>query len=408
MQYYINLNRTREIKDIPFGFKTKHFTINPEGELSSSLTFLTTTEWIPVYSVLRTSTNKIIVSEIDSLLEQPVLLKIEDNKVLDASDSFFGEANNGRDCIRQMDNYSEAIIECNFQNNEVSYNPFDYIRGDIRSTGIARYNHKFNFTIVKAGDQYTVTLKPKASASFDFYVEFGGNICPKIVSKDVTLSGCKFVLFYSGTSNILFGTSTVTFANYTSNVTVPYGSYQIKSDGKGCLAVSCDRKTEVTSIVLETPDFQVVSPSVLDLAGKVQIATNFNNTMNSLDAVKANIQDAIDKLGQYADLIAQINFTKVVTDNPFKNFSQLRKDVDDLLEKLNSTTHQVPVVPKCSGVFGSVGCFFENALSTLIIVAVAIGAGIIIYFIAVKTKCHKKISKKFKKKKKDNKVELMN
>jgi len=200
-----------------------------------------------------------------------------------------------------------------------------------------------------------------------------------------------FGVFYTGKSTVNFGTQLISFVNTTVNVTVNYGSYQIQTDGKSCLAVSCDRTSEVTQIVLETPNFSVVSPDILSLAGKIQLASDFNQTLNSLDGIKSSINESIAKIKAYAELLSQVNFSKVVTDNPFKNFTDLRADVDRLLALMNSNNNTPSAVTSdaCTGVFASVGCFFTKAASTLIAVAVCIVVLIVVYCIIKHTKCKK-------------------
>jgi len=238
----------------------------------------------------------------------------------------------------------------------------------------------------------TVTLKPLPDVDFDFYIEFDGNVCPTITSKVTLLNGCQFGVFYTGTNAVIFGSQPVTFVNNTATVTVSYGNYQIETDGKACLALACDRTTSVTQIVLTTPNFQVVSPDVLSLAGKIQLAENFNQTLNSIDSIKAEINDSITKINSYAALLKTINFTSVVTDNPFANFSALRADVEALLAQMNSNNGtQAPQTSGCTGVFASAACFFEQAANTLIAVAVCIGVLIIVYCILKHTKCKKNL-----------------
>jgi len=400
MQYYINQSTARNLQNIPFGFKTKHFTVNTFGELSSSLEFVSTSDWLQVYQVVRKSKNTIMVSEIDELVSYPVLFYMDNNVVIDASDSFYGEGNNGRDCIKQKTDYEEYIVNCNFQNNEKSYFPIDFLLGETRTNGIARYVNKFDFSIQKTTDRYTVTLKPKDEADFDFYIEFEGNVCPKIISRNISLTGCVFQLEYTGTNGVLFGTNSVPFTGSQANVSVAFGNYEIKSGTKNCLVISCSYDKEVTSIKLTTPDFQLISANTLNMAGKIELVQDFNRTKNSIELIQSQLNSTISEIQYYSELIGTINFTDVVTNNPFTNFSKLRAEVDALVEKMNSKNKTDDAVQENScgrkGIFGDVLCFFDRAASTLIVIAIVVISIIVIYFVIVKTKCYK-IFKKHKK-----------
>lgn len=51
MAYWINTTNVT-VKNIPFGYRMNQFTINPDGNLSSSLEFVYTDAWVPVYRFL--------------------------------------------------------------------------------------------------------------------------------------------------------------------------------------------------------------------------------------------------------------------------------------------------------------------------------------------------------------------
>jgi len=374
--------------------------VNTGGELSSSLEFVSTSDWVQVYQVVRKSKNAVLVSEIDELVNYPVLFYMDNDVVIDASDSFYGEGNNGRDCIRQKTDYEEYIVNCNFQNNEKSYFPIDYLLGETRTNGIARYVNKFNFTIEKNADRYTVTLKPKDEADFDFYIEFEGNVCPKIISRNISFTGCVFQLEYTGVSSVLFGANPVLFTGSQANVSVAFGNYEIKSGTKNCLVVACSYDKDVTSIKLTTPDFQLISANALNTAGKIQLVQDFNRTKTSIDTIQTQLINSIIQIQEYSELIAKINFTQVLTDNPFKNFSLLRAEVDALVDKMNSKNKTDAVVHESNcartGPFGNILCFFDRAASTLIVIGIVILAVAIIYVVIVKTKCYR-VFRKIKK-----------
>jgi len=353
-----------------------------------------------VYTVVRKSKNTVLVSEIDELLAYPVLFYMDNDIVIDASDSFYGEGNNGRDCIIQKPDYQDYIVNCNFQNNEKSYFTTDFLNGEAQTNGIARYINKFNFTIQKNADRYIVTLIPKDSADFDFYVEFDGNICPKIISRNITFSGCDFQLEYTGASSVLFGTQNVQFTGSEARLSVAFGNYEIKAGTKNCLVVSCSYDNDLTSITLTTPDFELISANSLNNAGKIELVQDFNRTKNSIDSIQTQINSTIDQIKYYSDLVGQINFTAVYLNNPFTNFSILRAQVDQLVDKMNSKnkTDSSSSSNSCgrTGPFGGVLCFFDRAASTLIVIAVIVAAVIVIYVVIVKTKCYKVFTKRGK------------
>jgi len=250
----------------------------------------------------------------------------------------------------------------------------------------------FNFNITGDASGYTVTLTCKPDVSFDFYVDFNGILCPQITSKTILLQGCSFGLFYTGTDPVYFGDTLLTYTKFVTNFTVPYGSYEIKSLAKGCLAVTCDRLTEVTQISLETPNFQVIPPDTLTLNDKINLASDFNQTVGTISSIKQSIEDSINKITEYSNLISQINFTKVVADNPFKNFTELRAQVDALVKEMSNGDYNPPQPPTgCNtGAFGSIVCFFENAATTIIVIAIAAGVLIVVLIVVKQTKCLKK------------------
>jgi len=345
------------------------------------------------------STNAVMVEEIDELQKFPVAFDLDNEIALDASDSFFGKGVNGRNCIQEEDDYEDYIVDCSFQNNAVSYFTDDYLRGIAQTTGIARYVQKFNFTMETVADKKVVTLNPREETSYYFYIEFPGNVCPKINQKISTLSGCNFTLYYTGTQTAKFGESTLSFTNNYANIIVPFGNYPIVTNGKTCLVVACDVTNKVTQISLTTPGYELVSQDSLSTSGKINLISDFNRTKNNLDNVRSQLNVSISELQNYEELLKSINFSKIVTDNPFKNFTSLRADVDYLISQiLNKSYNERPSGHSCAevGVFGSAQCFFEDALSSLIIVSIIVGALIIIYVILVKRKAIKNIFKKKK------------
>lgn len=59
-------------------------------------------------------------------------------QVVDESDAFFGEANNGRDCIRKSDHYDYDLLSCFYQNDQKGYTAAQYLTGLVQTSGIAR------------------------------------------------------------------------------------------------------------------------------------------------------------------------------------------------------------------------------------------------------------------------------
>jgi hypothetical protein len=76
----------------------------------------------------------VFVNSIDT-----VLFNIDGTSIVDESDNFFGEGNNGRDCIRKSDTYPFDLTSCFFQNNQQYYTADEYLKGTLLSLYFMHY-----------------------------------------------------------------------------------------------------------------------------------------------------------------------------------------------------------------------------------------------------------------------------
>jgi len=192
--YYVNPPLIT-IPNIPRGYRLNQFTINAYGELASSIEFVYTDTWLPVYSIVKTSVNRIITDEISLLENGLVLFYMDSTTVIDESDAMFGQGNNGRDCIQKSTQYDYDLLNCYFQNDSPSYLPDIYFSGALTTSGISRYNHKFDFAM-NTDDGFEFTLTPKKDSDFSYYIEMDGNLCPVVLDQVTRTSGCTIKLQY--------------------------------------------------------------------------------------------------------------------------------------------------------------------------------------------------------------------
>jgi len=376
---------------VPRGYILTQFTINLDGELSSSIEFVYTDQWLPVYTVARTSTNTIIADEIRALEGSKVLFYIDGSLVIDESDSFFGKGINGRDCIQKSDTYEYNLINCFFQNDNNMYTPNDYLNGIITTTGISRYNRKFDFVVYDDTDPYTFTLTPKSSSDYSYFVQLNETVCPKLLNQQTGNSQCIISLLYSGTKQVVLTSSNSTdipivpiWNGTVSNFPVGLSSWIVTVGGTKCYVLHCHQTATVSTVTLDFPDVEIISQS--DLALQTKIDLSISKTINDTITKMRNTQESagiiIDNIQQLREQLASINFN--VSDIiPFQNFTDLRKDVDDLINALGDDT---PQDTKCEGPWNSVVCFFQDFASTLIIVAVVLVVVVIGFIIFKKRK----------------------
>eukprot|EP01125_Pyxidicula_operculata_P004674 TRINITY_DN1755_c0_g1_i1.p1 TRINITY_DN1755_c0_g1~~TRINITY_DN1755_c0_g1_i1.p1 ORF type:complete len:960 (+),score=259.04 TRINITY_DN1755_c0_g1_i1:141-3020(+) len=396
LSYYIN-NNPRVIPKIPSGYRINQFTINPEGELSSSLEFVYTSSWVWVYQIARTSSNAIITDEVSELEGDLVLFQLDStkNKVVDESDAFFGEGNNGRDCIRKADHYDYDVNDCFFQNDQKAYTANEYLTGLVKTTGIARYTNKYDFLlsdqVVNNQPSYSFTLKPKNDADFNFYIEMDGAICPKMVNRVASPSGCKFTFFYKGLeSATLEGNSVINmnFVKTLANVSTSFGVWHLKINNKECLLVNCLYETTTSTVSLQTPNVQIVSADDVAVGNTVfkYIDESLNNTLTNMANVKTQALENANEAQNIISALASIDFnvTKLF---PYEDFSALRASVYARINNISGTQED----SACPGIFGGIECFFKDFASRLITIGIILAVVVGSYFVCFKLGLYKRI-----------------
>lgn len=415
MQYYINSTAV-VLPDIPRGFKLNQFTINPDGELASSLEFMYTPEWALMYEVQRISIdtetsnngNRVIVDEVDILDGSKVLflLKESENRVIDASDSIYGQGNNGRDCI-QVDlatdpaqaQFDHDLTDCFFQNDKTGYDIGNYVKGLVTTTGIARFTSKFDLSISpttttiasKDFPSYTFALTPRPVADFNFYIVTHPEICPQISSRSILPDGtCRFRIFYKGSSTVSLGSYAVApedVGSFYGTVQVPPSDapYTLNAAGTDCLRVTCRQTLNSTYVALETPSFQIISADdmALETSVRVNLDELMQGSLSQLSGVEAQVFAAMDNIAHITYLLDSINFN-VSQLYPYEDFTDLRNNVDGVVAQVGSNY--------CSGPFESMMCWLRSSASILIAVGISLVVVGIICIIA-KTKAGKKLKK---------------
>jgi len=398
MNYYFSSTPT-VIPNVPRGFSLNEFTVNPAGELASSLEFVYTEQWVWVYQILRVSNNTIVVDEATALDGSLVLFNLNGSSIVDESDSFFGQGNNGRDCIQQASTYEYDLTSCFFQNDQSSYPVDQYLLGNVVTTGIARYTNKFEFLLNTWGTtlggqpfmSYEFSLIPLDTADFTFSINStgDGSLCPKLIFSNSTLQTCTYMFFYTGGGTVTFGqlqsstSNTVTFgSNFISNAVAAttFLSYQISVNTVQCLILTCSNGNTVNITDVSTQKFDLVLASDLALNESVAFVTSqtaasvaqLNGIQDTVDQAKANLTYIQNALG-----ILDFNTTKIV---PYQDFQALREKTDALINSLSPAGTR----DCANGVFGSVGCWFEDAMSTLIILAIVIAVAIGLYCLCIK------------------------
>jgi len=404
MQYYFP-STPSVVTDIPRGYKLNQFTVNPVGELASSLEFVYTQDWAYVYKILRTSNNTIIVDEVDALDGSLVLFNLKGNNIVDESDSFYGKSNNGRDCIQKASTYDYDLTSCFFQNDEKSYPVDKYLLGNVRTTGIARYTNKFSFGLntwntTLAGQpfsSYQFVLSPLDTADFSYTIEYQGTICPKLVSSTSTLQSCSYQFYFPGSATVTFGrdktsASTLTFDSNHMATTAPVnyasgGGQSITNflyvNGAQCLFIGCSysaNNNAQSSVNVASQKIEIVYASDVALNNSVDfVLAQTSDSVKALDAIKDAVNQASANLTIIKDKLGGLEFntTKIV---PYEDFSDLRKKADSLINSISPSGSR-----SCAnGVFGSVTCWFEDALSTLIVLGILLAVGVGIYCVCIK------------------------
>jgi len=362
-QYWIDMEAiTQEVSDIPYGYKINQFTINTKGTLASSLEFLYTSHWAQVYSIQRVSNNNVIVSEVDMLQDDLVLFYLNGSRVVDESNSFFGQGNNGRDCIRKSVDYSFDVTSCFFQNDQTSYTSEEYLTGIIQTTGIARFTSKFTFSLATDPSGFSFTLVPKSSADFNFYIAMNGTVCPKLINFASSTDHCDLTFFYMGNDANIEG-NPVTFVNNSATISLKLGLHMMKVSSLSCLLIQCRYSLDVTTILLETPNVTIIRQDDLNLATTIDLS--LNGTRERIWALDNSTQQIWTALEEIQQNLSKIDFNTFIDNNPYQNFSELRAEIDRLIQNLDSSGSG-----GCSGPFSSATCFFQDVGSTLVVILV--------------------------------------
>eukprot|EP01124_Arcella_intermedia_P035911 TRINITY_DN9272_c0_g2_i1.p1 TRINITY_DN9272_c0_g2~~TRINITY_DN9272_c0_g2_i1.p1 ORF type:complete len:1004 (-),score=188.51 TRINITY_DN9272_c0_g2_i1:59-3070(-) len=380
----------RQIPNIPRGFKLQQFTVNPDGELSSSIEFLYTDTWLKTYTIERISDNFLIADEISLMEGSPVLFHLgaitgSTVTIIDESDKFFGTGNNGRDCVRK-DLYNYSLFNCFYQNTNNYYKPDNYLKGLVKTSGIARYNDKFTFSLdyvitdTHPDGLYEFTLTPVDTADFTFSVQMNGTVCPKVIDQQALSSNCYISLFYSDKDAIsLVGTNThqtinIHFADYQGNASLAFDEWMVYAGSNLCFGFSCSKSSSFSTVKLITPKFEVVSKSDLALQATIDfsISKTIESTMTSMNAVLSQSAALTNNLTDLKDRLANISFN-VTGALPYEDFTAYRQMVDQLINAIsppaNESSSSMASNALCTP-FSSAACFFQNFGSALIGLAI--------------------------------------
>jgi len=379
MKYWVN-STVRTVPNIPFGYKLDQFTINANGSLSSSLEFLYTSAWVNVYSIQRISSNKIIVDEVSQLDGDSVLFHLSGTQVVDESDSFFGEGNNGRDCVRLQAAYDYNILDCFFQNNQKAYTSTQYLSGKTKTTGIARFIDKFSLSVFQNTGpfDYSFKLTPKNDSDFSFHIETDGFICPKVLTTTTFTNGCQTTLFYSGPSPITLSnpTRTIEMVNNSATVQLTFGGTLISAGALGCVILTCQNNLEVSTVRIQTPNVQIISQSDLDLQSRVDFYFHeYANSINNMSGIHAELDSIQDTISELLKNLSALNFN-VSEQFPYDNNTNLTELAAALAAKISTTSEG------CGSPFSSIGCAFEHIAATIIFfICIMLVLGVLYYIL---------------------------
>jgi hypothetical protein len=334
----------------------------------------------------------------------------KDSTVIDESNNFFGEGNNGRDCIHKSTNYNFDLTNCLHTEDGLRYDANNYFLGLQKTTGVARFIDKYHFvfstTNIAGQDKYTFTLSPKDEADFRFYIESDGTVCPKLVNRESSTDKCTFTFIYYGSSAVSVvntlppvKTQSVIFDNNNmANVTTSGGLHRlIIGTAQECLLINCKFTLTFSVVELEPPQYDLIQAS--DLALQTQIFLTFDESVNgtlqqlaSASKISKEIADNITLLQKRLDEI-DFNSTELY---PYENFTEVRAEVDRLIDAIS------PIQPDYSfdfsdcetGIFGSVGCFFSNLFSTIITILIIVAIFVGLYIVCFKLGVAKILTKK--------------
>jgi len=272
------------------------------------------------------------------------------------------------------------------------------MKGNIRTTGISRFNNKFKFGAPEPynGNNFIFTLTPLPDTDYNFFVDFKGVSCPTLLAKESLDNGCKLTLDYNGTAQIKLGSKIVNFDVSDQAIeNINYGKYELLVNNNPCLIINCEKVNEVTQVILETPNFNLIPDSAIDVLGDLALFNNLNKTINTVNQLVKQFDNAKNQMKNIELALSLLNFN-VTEKYDFKNFTDLRAELDGLIKQLETMKgdEKLNLFEHCDSVFGSIKCFFEDLIANLIIIGIVIVAVIIAYILIFKLKVCKGCCKK--------------
>jgi len=315
-----------------------------------------------------------------------VLFRMDDSQVVDESDSFFGEGNNGRDCIHQSPTYDYNLLNCFFQNDNQAYTANQYLTGLVTTTGIARYVTKFDFQLDFIGGLFYFTLVPLDTAEFSFSVQHSN--CPSLDNQESDPNGCLVLLFYSVSDPVTLvssnSTISVPFSNYSGSAFIGFETWSVETSGQTCFYLECYYTSTYSTIRLETPPYTLISASDLALQTQVSfsIETTLNWTIQSMQGVLEEVNRANQNISDLRQRLAEIDFN-ITGLFPFQNFTGMRNQLQSVINQIGEPP--TPSSQTCSGgAWSSAECWFENFSGVLIIIGIGIACLLLGYLVCVK------------------------
>jgi len=281
-------------------------------------------------------------------------------------------------------------VDCFFQNDQQEFLTSDYLKGIVRTTGIARFTNLFTLGAPQPYQTgYIFTLTPIADADYNFYVDFQGTICPLILYKIPSADGCILALDYNGTSEVRLGGTLLSFNSTDQTVqNIDYGTFEITVNNSSCLIITCEVINEITQVILTTPNFNLIPSDIQNVLGDLNLFDNINATINNVNSVIQQVTTANEQILNIGYALSLLNFN--VTDQyNFENFTEIRDQVNLLLAELANAkgdAHETLDLTDCSSIFGSIACFFSDLLANIIYIAIVIAIVIVLYILIFKLK----------------------
>jgi hypothetical protein len=296
---------------------------------------------------------------------------------------------NGRDCIQKADIYDYNLLNCFFQNDNTFYSPNEYLNGIVPTTGISRYNKKYDFIFY---DNLQFTLTPKSTSDFSYSIELDEMDCPRLLNQKSFPSQCQITLSYANTgalvqaipTNTSFLTKNVTFVNNTAQFLLGLSDWIINANGVDCFILFCQETLSVSTVLLKIPNVQIVSSA--DLALESQINDYMNNVLqeriDKMSYIQNTVGQVIQNINQLKANLSKIDFN-VTAKYPYSDFTELRQEVDQLIGNIGADPAQGG--RNCDGPWNNAVCWFKDFAGVLITISVVIVVTVVGYFIFKKT-----------------------